>query len=207
MDKVGVLAFSIPAVFAAVLLMSKIERHAEVGPTEATAVASQSSEDSLAKGQAPAPNLPKEDTLVGRASVIDGDTIEMRGRRIRLNAIDAPEASQTCRAKTGSWPCGRRAASALTDLIASRTVSCRPSGTDRYGRLVAGCAVGGVDIGSWMVEQGWALAFRRYGTDYVAAEERARAAGVGVWAGSFVPPWDFRAGASREVTAGSYTGR
>lgn len=34
--------------------------------------------------------------IQGTASVIDGDTIDIRGERIRLDAIDAPESSQLC---------------------------------------------------------------------------------------------------------------
>ena len=35
-------------------------------------------------------------SVQGTASVIDGDTIEIHGQRIRLDAIDAPESSQLC---------------------------------------------------------------------------------------------------------------
>ena len=52
--------------------------------------------------------------LVGRASVIDGDTIEIGGERIRLFGIDAIEAHQTCTLPTGGkWRCGGAAAKAL----------------------------------------------------------------------------------------------
>jgi len=44
----------------------------------------------------------------------------------------------------------------------------------------------------WLVAQGLALAYRHYSVDYVAAEDEARAAGRGMWAGTFEPPWDWR---------------
>ena len=50
------------------------------------------------------------------ASVIDGDTIEIHGTRIRLNGIDAPESGQLCQDARGTaWRCGQQAALALSD--------------------------------------------------------------------------------------------
>jgi endonuclease YncB( thermonuclease family) len=147
-----------------------------------------------------------ERTAVGRVSVVDGDTLELHGLRIRLGAIDAPEARQTCRLAGVVWPCGRQAAFALADLVGARPVSCQWRRLDRYGRPVARCHVGGTDLAAWMVEHGWALAFRRYGVDYIPHERRARAARLGIWSGEFVPPWAWRAGNGGEVSAESYLG-
>jgi endonuclease YncB( thermonuclease family) len=147
-----------------------------------------------------------EQVLIGRVSVIDGDTLELHGVRIRLQAIDAPEARQNCHHGDQLWPCGRRAAYALADLIGTRTVTCRWRETDRYRRPVALCETGGADVGAWMVEQGWALAFRRYGETYIPLEDEARAKRRGLWAGSFVPPWDHRKGHEDEVSAETYAG-
>lgn len=133
------------------------------------------------------------DPLIGVASVVDGDTIEIHGQRIRLHGIDAPESSQPCTRPGGEvWPCGRHAANALADEIGRATVHCGPLGQDRYRRTIAVCRKGGEDLGQWMVARGWAVAFRRYSLDYVAAEDRAYAARRGVWSGDFQMPWDWR---------------
>lgn len=134
----------------------------------------------------------------GTATVIDGDTIEIHGTRIRLNGIDAPESAQPCRDARGkTWRCGQQAALALSDRIARRSVSCRPTGTDRYGRVVADCFAAGETLNRWMVGQGWAVAYRTYSTAYVDAEDSARSAGRGIWQGRFEMPWDWRAGRRR----------
>jgi endonuclease YncB( thermonuclease family) len=103
------------------------------------------------------------DDLAGRASVIDGDTLDIHGTRIRLWGIDAPESSQLCRGDDSlQYRCGAKAANDLDAFIASRPVSCIPISLDRYRRTVATCSVGGVDIGEWLVRNGLALDWPQY---------------------------------------------
>src|SRR6476469_9985883 len=98
------------------------------------------------------------DDLMGQASVIDGDTIEIHGTRVRLWGIDAPEHDQLCRgADSLQYRCGSQSANELDSLIASRPVTCEPRDIDRYGRTVAVCSVGGVDLAEWLVSHGQAL--------------------------------------------------
>ncbi len=114
--------------------------------------------------------------VTGPARVIDGDTLEVQGQRIRLHGIDAPESRQLCRLDGEPWQCGKDAANALVDKIARRPVTCEDLGRDTYDRIIGRCAVAGEDIESWMVSQGWALAYRRYSLDYVDEEADAQAA-------------------------------
>ncbi len=132
--------------------------------------------------------------VIGTASVIDGDTIEVHGQRIRLHGIDAPESRQLCRLDGKPWQCGKDATNALADKIARRPVTCEDLGRDRYKRIIGRCTLAGEDIESWMVQQGWALAYRRYSLDFVDEEAEAQAARRGIWAGEFVKPWEWRRG-------------
>lgn len=135
-----------------------------------------------------------QESIVGIASVIDGDTIEVHGQRIRLFGIDAPESSQLCVRPTGDpWRCGQQASFALADRIGRATVSCQPRDRDRYGRTVAICFKGNEDLNRWMVANGWAVAYRRYSVEYVSDEDAARKSRANIWSGDFDMPWDWRA--------------
>lgn len=128
----------------------------------------------------------------GVASVIDGDTIDIHGVRIRLYGIDAPESGQTCKRGGEEYRCGKDAAFALADKIGRHTVTCDRRDTDRYGRVVAVCKLDAVDLNRWLVRQGHAVAYRRYSLDYVSDEDAAKAAHIGLWAGEFENPAEFR---------------
>lgn len=147
------------------------------------------------------PTLAQAD-FAGQASVIDGDTLEIHGRRVRLHGIDAPEAAQLCQNRDGKdYRCGQQAALALADLIDRRPVACEQRDIDRYGRIVAVCTVAGTDVGAWLMAQGLALAYRKYSTAYVEQEAAARAARIGIWRGSFVAPWEWRKGQGQRQAA------
>ena len=134
-----------------------------------------------------------QDVLVGPARVIDGDTIEIRGQRVRLHGIDAPESAQECETASGrAYRCGQAATDAFARMVAGASVACVVRDTDRYGRLVAVCHRSGADLNAWMVSEGHALAYRRYSRDYVAHENAARTRRLDVWQGRFDAPWDWR---------------
>src|ERR1700686_1970869 len=91
------------------------------------------------------------DDLSGQASVIDGDTLEIHGTRIRLWGIDAPETTQLCRDDdSNQYRCGAKAANELDAFIARRPVDCSPVNLDQYGRTVAVCSIYGVGLGAWL---------------------------------------------------------
>lgn len=143
---------------------------------------------------APRPRPNETPIAFANVTAIDGDTLRADGRRIRLSGIDAPEMHQTCRDAQGrEWPCGQEAKQQLAGLIARGKVVCAGSGDDRYGRLLAICSADGTaDLGEAMVRAGFAVDYRRYTEDYLAAERQARADGRGIWRGRFEWPEDWR---------------
>ena len=131
--------------------------------------------------------------ITGQAHVIDGDTLEVDGQRIRLHGIDAPELGQTCWDDQGEFPCGLHVKRIVSGLLAARPVSCRELDRDQYGRIVAVCRYpDGQDIGQDLVRHGWAMAYRRYSTDYVHDENWGRELGFGLWKSKFTAPWEWR---------------
>ncbi len=133
-------------------------------------------------------------TISGRASVVDGDTLVVSGTRVRLEGIDAPESGQSCRGHADeTWNCGAAAARALQRMVTGQTVVCVRKGLDRYGRVLGICRVGNTDIAEQLVRRGLAWAFVKYSYTYAKTEGQARALRIGVWQAENQPPWDHRA--------------
>ena len=127
--------------------------------------------------------------ISGVMRVVDGDSLALGDRRLRLKGIDAPELQQRCRKDGFDYGCGADSASHLRGLIGRNDVDCRAEGTDRYGRDLVRCVAAGVDLNETMVRSGHAVAFG----DYELAESLARSESAGIWAGDFEMPKQWRA--------------
>ena len=135
--------------------------------------------------------------IVGKATVIDGDTITIKNAKIRFSGIDAPEKNyrgqtQFCRGPKGVWACGKKASSKLKQLINGQEVQCTNEGKDKYGRTLSICYANGVDLQAEMVRSGMAVAYLRYSNRYENEMVEAMTAQVGIWGGPFVEPEQWR---------------
>ncbi len=147
-------------------------------------------------------NPPEAHGPTGTLQVIDADTWDVGGTRVRLFGIDAPELDQSCTRPNGAtWACGAWATQQTRDRYSGQTAQCDAIDTDRYGRTVARCFVDGQDVGAAMVADGLALAFGRYSQDYVGIHKTAQLARVGLHAVLMQQPSQFRA-ARRAASAG-----
>lgn len=87
--------------------------------------------------------------ISGPAYVIDGDSLRIAGRDLRLFGIDAPELDH---------PYGQRAKWALHRLCKDHPITAEIIGKDDYGRHVARCSLpDGRDLSAEMVRQGLAI--------------------------------------------------
>jgi endonuclease YncB( thermonuclease family) len=130
--------------------------------------------------------------VFGPGKAKDGDSLMVGDKEVRLFGIDAPEFDQSCKRDGQDWNCGASAADTLAQLVTGKSVVCSTVGTDQHGRTLGRCMVGATDVNRAMVASGYAVAFRRYSSDYVSAEDSARVTKRGIWAGTFQMPSDYR---------------
>lgn len=142
-----------------------------------------------------APRHPEWRALAPDVRVLDGDTLRLGDRTLRLYGLDAPERGQQCADAAGrTYDCGAAAAAALARLVAERAVECRLHGRDRFGRALGICHADGVELNASVVSAGWALADAARQPTLVPLEAAARASHRGLWAGGFEPPAHWRSG-------------
>ena len=132
------------------------------------------------------------ESIKGKARIIDGDTIRIEKNKIRLYGIDAPEINQTCTINKIIWGCGIKSSQALISMISEKDVQCEIMDIDRYKRFVAKCFVKNINLNQYMVQNGWALAYRYYSDDFINDEEIAEKNKAGIWQGKFQDPYLFR---------------
>lgn len=142
-----------------------------------------------------APRNPEWRAEAADVRVLDGDTLRLGDRTLRLYGLDAPERGQQCVTPAGqTYDCGGAAAAALAQLVAERPVTCRLHGRDRFGRALGVCQAEGVELNASLVSAGWALADASRQPALVPLEAAARARQSGLWAGGFTPPAHWRSG-------------
>lgn len=145
------------------------------------------------------------ENVSGNPQIVDGDTLYVGARKIRLSGIDAPETDQVCLNATGQTSsCGIEAKSELEKHFGGRQLTCTLADTDRYGRSLGDCFLGGKSMSRWLVRNGWALAFRRYSADFIPDEDFARERKAGLWAGAFIAPWEWRHRTGHTVVLGAF---
>ncbi|NEP17877.1 MAG: thermonuclease family protein [Leptolyngbya sp. SIO4C1] len=133
-------------------------------------------------------------TVQGYGRVIDGDSLIVDSKKIRLWGIDAVELNQTCTRNGQPWRCGQAAKTALARKIDGASLTCRRQDRDRYGRIVAECFVSKYSVNGWMVRRGWALAYQRYSAKFIEDERAAKRDRLGLWQSRFEKPWNWRRG-------------
>ena len=139
--------------------------------------------------------------ISGFAKIVDGDTIKINSKKIRLYGIDAPEKKQKCKKTyltisfmsfTKDYMCGEVSTQKLIKKINKQKLNCNILDVDRYKRLIGECFKRNINLNSWMVSNGYAVAYRKYSKKYVSDEINAKNNKLGIWQGKFEMPWDYR---------------
>ena len=99
----------------------------------------------------------RAETLEGKPVLIDGDSLVVAGKPIRLWGIDAPEMSTRE---------GYLAKRYLRTIIEDRNVRCVDEGLRSSGEMMAKCFLGDVDLGQVMILSGHAREWLQYSQGY-----------------------------------------
>ena len=139
--------------------------------------------------------------ISGKAITIDGDTIKIKNKKIRLHGIDAPEIKQLCQRTFLSififsfqenYKCGEISKKKLEKYVKNNIIKCKVEGIDGYKRILGTCYKNTININSRMVRNGYAVAYKKYSKKYLSVEREAKREELGLWKGKFDMPWDWR---------------
>ena len=132
----------------------------------------------------------------GKAIVVDGDTIKIKGEQIRFAGIDAPESyyrgkKQTCIEDNKKIFCGQISKDKLIEKIGNNSLNCEiEKNKDRYKRLVGECFIKGESLSVFMVRNGYAFDWPLYSKGKFANDQQyAKINKLGFWNMKFEYPW------------------
>ncbi|MBE6450914.1 MAG: thermonuclease family protein [Alphaproteobacteria bacterium] len=131
-----------------------------------------------------------------KVKVIDGDSILIGKKDIRLLGIDAPEYDQTCFDENGyEYDCGQESYLFLRLLVEKglnnqEKVKCNKKGVDKYKRDLSECFIGKTNINLAMIKSGYAVTYRH--DSYEKEEYEAKTHKKGIWQGKFMRPELYR---------------
>ena len=145
----------------------------------------------MALGAVHAQAQPKQ--VSGPATAVNADLLKIGDEYVFLFGVDSVVRTQQCLVRGVPWPCYDKAVQALTEIISGGDVACTQTGrADYLGRWLGVCTVGGKSVNEAYVRTGFGVAKRDETLDYVAAEQAAKADGIGLWQSEFEMPADFR---------------
>ena len=131
--------------------------------------------------------------------VVDGDTINLDGEKIRFGGIDAPESNyrgkkQTCILNNEEVFCGQLSKDKLIEKIGNNRVNCKiEKKKDKYKRLVGECFIKDESLSVFMVRNGYAFDWPYYSKGKFAKDqEYAKMNKLGLWNMDFDYPWNWR---------------
>lgn len=144
-----------------------------------------------------APVAAKDSFKVG---VFDGDSVQLGNDVYQLVGIDAPELGQLCDANGTTQRCGLTAAYQLRKMLSLGNPSLKCQRLEASGpTMVASCAIGERDISLDMIKNGYAVAKPDAPPNYVAAQAKAKEAGLGIWGSRFISPAEWRQGERLDI--------
>lgn len=130
----------------------------------------------------PVEPLPDGPFDLRRPQVLDAGTLKTDDLTVRIAHIEALAANETCQSRLGgTWPCGARARTSLRGLVRMFTISCEKTTELDTDQVAAVCTRRKINIGEWLVRQGWADPAEGAPDQYLALADEARKAKRGKW--------------------------
>ena len=137
--------------------------------------------------------------IKGKAIVVDGDTIKIKGEQIRFGGIDAPESyyrgkKQTCIKDNKKFFCGQISKDKLIERIGNNSLNCIiEKNKDKYKRSVGECFLKDESLSVFMVRNGYAFDWPYYSKGKFANDqEYAKINKLGFWNMKFEYPWEWK---------------